>query len=393
MKICVINTLYYPYQIGGAERSVQILAESLVLQGHDVVVVTLAEKAGVSSHNGVKIYSLSLSNIYWPFGAGRPSALKKLGWHALDVVNWFMASKVAKILDVEAPDVLHTNNLAGFSVLAWQEARLRSIPIVHTLRDYYLMCVSTTMFKGGVNCNRLCSSCSLFAYPKKKASEQVDLVVGISDFILSRHLDNGYFSNANKKVIHNSYDAVSETVNGRSTGSVTFGYIGRLAPSKGLELLVDTFENENIAGAKLLIAGSGDELYVQGLKNKVKNDCILFVGRSKPEDFFKAIDFLVVPSLWNEPLGRVVLEAYAFGIPVIASNIGALPEIVTDKKTGFLFDGKLGLGDALKSSAGMSLEEYLEMSGACSVESKRRFSSTSVANKYVSEYKKLAGHE
>jgi glycosyltransferase involved in cell wall biosynthesis len=63
-----------------------------------------------------------------------------------------------------------------------------------------------------------------------------------------------------------------------------------------------------------------------------------FVGWVAPTDFYDKIDILVVPSLWREPFGRVCIEAFAAGVPVLASEIGGLATIVRDSRNGFLFD-------------------------------------------------------
>lgn len=63
---------------------------------------------------------------------------------------------------------------------------------------------------------------------------------------------------------------------------------------------------------------------------------------------------LVCPSLWNEPFGRVILDAYKSGLPVIASRIGALPEIVQEGKTGILVNP--GVSDELKNAMNCFLD-------------------------------------
>jgi glycosyltransferase involved in cell wall biosynthesis len=62
------------------------------------------------------------------------------------------------------------------------------------------------------------------------------------------------------------------------------------------------------------------------------------LGFIPPAELFAKIDVLVVPSLWHEPLGRIVFEAYAHGLPVIATDRGGISEIVSPGETGFLFD-------------------------------------------------------
>ncbi|WP_245330222.1 glycosyltransferase [Bradyrhizobium sp. AS23.2] len=131
-----------------------LLAEAFVQRGHQVSVVCLQNKQNrtVDVVKGVRVYRVPLDNDYWPFGNDRkPSSVQRLKWHLQDTWNRKSAARFAEILDIEKPDVIHTNNLTGFSVSLWSEAKRRNIRIVHTLRDYSLLCKRSTLFRGGCN--------------------------------------------------------------------------------------------------------------------------------------------------------------------------------------------------------------------------------------------------
>lgn len=72
------------------------------------------------------------------------------------------------------------------------------------------------------------------------------------------------------------------------------------------------------------------------LRGRYSSPAIAFLGYVKPEEFFARIDVLVVPSLWEEPLGRVIYEAYARGVAVIANRLGGMPEIIEEGRTGYV---------------------------------------------------------
>lgn len=96
-------------------------------------------------------------------------------WHALDIFNPFFKSVIINIIDKEKPDIIHTNNLAGFSVMPWVIAKNLGIPVVHTLRDYYLMCIKSTMYNHEKNCdNHQCVVCFIYTYYKKYY--QIDVI-------------------------------------------------------------------------------------------------------------------------------------------------------------------------------------------------------------------------
>lgn len=125
-------------------------------------------------------------------------------------------------------------------------------------------------------------------------------------------------------------------------------YVGRLEEYKGLDCLIKGFYLLLQSGvpARLLIAGkstvSGAQ-YEQHLRNLVSQlglaDQVTFLGHSlNPQSIYCISNVVVVPSLWLEAFGRVVIEAMACGTPVIASRVGGIPEILTGRFQDYLFE-------------------------------------------------------
>ncbi|MDO7788435.1 glycosyltransferase family 4 protein [Desulforamulus aquiferis] len=328
--------------MGGAERSVQYLAEALVKEGHKAVVISASEKNVCEAQdvNGVKVHYLSLKNIYWPFKKrSNPMFLKPL-WHLIDIYNPWMVRYIKEIIKAEKPDIVHTNNLMCFSPLVWSEIKKLSIPIVHTIRDYYLLCPKCTMFDKYSNCEKQCLICKGYSFPKIYFTKFVDAVVGVSNYILEKHLSLGAFKGAKHSTIYNAYENKRYYKKSKSDQGLRLGFIGRITPNKGIEVILKAIDKlplhkKNIT---LKIAGSGDKQYIKALSKKYSMNNISFLGFIPVEEFYPEIDVLIIPSLWNEPLGRITFEAYSYGVPVIASCRGGIPELVENESTGFLFD-------------------------------------------------------
>lgn len=327
MRIVIVCTLYPPYILGGAERSTALLAEGLLEQGHDVFVITTGPEDEQVKINGINIYRLKNRNIYWRYPQRDKPLLKKAIWHLLDIYNVFYQKSLKRIFTFIHPDIVHTGNLCGLSCCVWTVARSMNIPIVHTLRDYYLLCPQQTMLRGNKPCDTQCFVCNKYSFVKKAISEKVTAVVGISNFILSLHKKYGYFKNAKYNcVIPNSVK--QENIINYCHKNKDVGYIGRLSPEKGIEFMINAFRmSNNESNAKLKIAGTGNKKYEDYLKQKYNDKNIIFLGQCNQSDFFNNISLLVVPSLWNEPFGRVVIEAYSHHIPVFMSNNGGLKEL------------------------------------------------------------------
>jgi len=381
--------------VGGAERSVQLLAESLAAAGHEMVVVTLGRERAprTAEISGVRVYYLPVRNLYWPLVEPRPGVVRKALWHTVDTYNPWMAAAVGEVLNYERPGLVHTDNIAGFSVAVWRAVRSRGLPLVHTLHDQYLLCPRNTMFKNGRDCKSQCVECCLYGFPRKWASGLVDVVTGVSRFILDRHIRYGYFPGVPQAVI---YLDSANRVPGASrhgqpatayAGPLRVGYLGRLHPTKGVDRLVRAFLSLPRGAADLKIAGSGkpeDEATLRALAPDRED--ISWLGFVPPEALLSALDVLVVPSLWHDTAPRVVFEAFVHGVPVVGSNRGGIPELIADG-TGWLFDPDDPVALATVLRRCVEERASLPAMGARAREYARRFSPEAVVAGYVETYK------
>ena len=262
-------------------------------------------------------------------------------WHLIDAYNPVMAARLGRILDQERPDLVNFHNLQGFSVAAWRAAARRGIPVVQTVQDYYLGCRNSVMYRHGRNCRRQCVGCRFLGVPRRNLSHIPVAITSLSRRMLARLEATGLFPTQRETDHHSRQQRRLPQVPPRSDkrpgDDIRFGFLGRLERPKGVELLLAAMLGVSGGHASLRIGGRGKSDYVDYLQRSYGAPNIHFLGFARPADFFASIDALVVPSLWEEPLGRVVHEAYAYGVPVIAAAIGGIAEIVADGVTGHLF--------------------------------------------------------
>lgn len=388
MKILIVNSFYYPEEVGGAEKSVRFLAESLVRKGHSVRVVSLGREESIDRINDVEVQRVKIRNLYLQEARNAPPpSWKKMLWHGVDAYNPLSRRVFSRILTEFSPDVVHTNTVSGFSVSVWDAARAVGIPVVHTIRDFYLLCSKSTMLKDGHSCSTQCRSCAFFCTPKMKATSRINHLVGISEFMCRKHRQFGLFEGVPQTVIYNPYDA--HAIEERNVERVRhIGFIGRLDPAKGVELLIEAFSRlrQRNGDLTLSIAGDGRAAYIEKLKELSAGLPVTFMGKVEPAEFFARIEMAVVPSIWEEPLGRVVIEALAYGRPVVATPMGGIPEMI-DENTGVVaaaatVDGLvLAMNELLHKLDG----DYAHWSGAA-LKSAARFRSSAIAEAYLSVF-------
>lgn len=380
--------MYPPYIKGGGEISTNLLAENLAKLGIDVTVLTFDYRPRVEVKNNVKVKRITTPNIYWSYESSNKPKLIKLFWHLQEAFNPLPSKKITSYLKNLDFDLVHTNVIEDFSTNTWRFLSSFEKPIIHTLRSYYLMCYRGNMFKNGVSCATKCYECKAMTQLKKWNSQYVNCVVGISKDILNRHLNDGYFKNAKPLIIHNSYEAPPiKEVTKPGSQFLRLGFIGKLDKHKGILFLVERIKN--LQDVILYIAGFGPlEKDVINAASKHKN--IIFCGRTAPEKFYQQIDVLVVPSLWNEPFGRIVIESFAFGIPVISTNKGGLPELVKDSETGFIFNPENGAELETKINL-LKDRKLLDRLGQNCKKESLRFTNINIAKQYKELYKKIVG--
>lgn len=348
MRILIVNSFYFPDQVGGAERSIKILADELVRKGHSVGVFATGSVDNLQEEiiDGVTVYRVPSDNfsISIPSGFAR---LRKPVFHLHNCHTSGAAQRFAAVCESFRPDVIHSNNLAWISVSIWGVAKRMGIPVVHTLRDYALLCANYGFFRGGKPCGAdRCLSCVLLSKNKISASASVHTVVGNSRFTLERHLALGAFPNSRKVVIYNGFRGPEKIAARkhplRGGGNIfVFGAIGTLSAHKGTDLLIRSFQvtQARHPGLKLrlVLAGRGDPSYESHLRSLAGTSEIDFMGTVPQAEFFGRIDACVVPSLWEEPLSRVLFESFAYAVPVVASNSGGTSELVKPNDTGWIF--------------------------------------------------------
>ncbi|MCL2206476.1 MAG: glycosyltransferase family 4 protein [Fibromonadales bacterium] len=334
MNILVISNIYFPDKAGGAEIIAQKLAESLHKRGHRVNVLATSEENCIDTVNDVTVHRVKMENFYSITNKRRGKFLRML-WHFRDIYNSSMKKYIREIVNREKPDIALVHNMVGFSISIYDELKSLNIPFAQVLHDRYVLCPNSNMFKKGKICKKQCFICKLMRLRHVKKTSQASAVIGVSESVLNVTKEHGYFANVPGYVIYNTMDVPkAEHKNWNGTGELKIGFIGTLAQNKGVEWLIKEFARLKI-NARLTIAGSGYSQYVEYLKGLAKgNNRIKFIGFANAFEFYSQIHLLAVPSLWHESFGLVAIESLASGVPVIASKMGGLPEIVKKNANG-----------------------------------------------------------
>jgi glycosyltransferase involved in cell wall biosynthesis len=271
------------------------------------------------------------------------------------------ARAMGELVARERPDVAHFHNVFyTISPSCYYACRKQGVPVVLTVHNYRMMCPSMDLFRDG----RICEACvgkplpwpgimhGCYHASKLQTSvvaamiavhhwwktwrNQVDTYVVPSACIRGKLIQGGF--PADKIVVKpNFVDPDPGYRYERGTEYAVFA--GRLSREKGATMLVDVWRR--ISELPLLIAGDGPE--APGVRNFVESAGIknIQILGYKPRDelmrIVKGASFLVFPSQWHETFGLAVVEAFACGVPVIATRLGAIPELIDDGRTGLMF--------------------------------------------------------
>ncbi len=341
---------------GGAERYFFELSRMLESHGHKIAFFSMHDKDNIKTKwNKYFVSNLLINN---------KSILNSLRLWARMTYSLEAKKKISKLLDEFKPDIVHIHNLNIFispSILT--EIKRRKIPIIQTLHDYYLIAPTRgSLFHGDSICEftkkdkyykavlHRCIGNSYFAsllfvlsyyfHYILRFYDLIDLHLAPSNFLRNKYIEYGFNP---KKIIYLPYFIDTEKYKDYSSiiGKYIL-YFGRLSPEKGLPTLIHSMEK--LPHINLIISGDGiqlKDLMKQTTDRHLQN--IKFVGFKEGEELRRLIyhsRFTVVPSIWYENMPNSILESFASGKPVIASNIGGIPEIVKEGYNSFLFEPK-----------------------------------------------------
>ncbi|MGL5080409.1 MAG: glycosyltransferase family 4 protein [Microcoleaceae cyanobacterium] len=336
MKILLIHDLGTP--TGGAELQMLSLRQGLRDRGHD---------ARLFSSRAMPVAGSEFLADYDCFGTNTLTQVLS------QTVNPSAYFKLRQILREFRPDVIHVR------MFLWQISPailplLQNFPCLYQTAVYKAICpLGTKLLPDGSDCEQQAGLACLKSgclTPQSWAVLMIqhqlwqqwksafNLVVTLSHGMKAKLAAEGIEP---IQVVHNGVPERSLRPPLSDPPTVTFA--GRLVPEKGVDVLLQAFAQvrDRVPQAKLLIAGQGVEL--AGLQSLTENlgitESVTWLGhlpRPQMEAVFDSAWVQVVPSLWAEPFGNVTTEAMMRGTAIVASTVGAQPEIVAEGETGFL---------------------------------------------------------
>lgn len=330
---------------GGAELIVQYAAEGLAARGHQVTVVSTCapgmEPYPVENRNGVEVIRFFPRNLYWHWTRGDRPGYQKALWHLRDAWNTDAGTKFNAIIETRKPDILHTHLIDGMSAILWRRAQQYNIPVVHTAHDYHLICPRSMMLTRSLKiCTNPRIGCRIFRKWHLHTTKEVDTFCSPSQFLLDQHIAAGLKAKRTA-VVSNGIPLPERLPKAQNKGKRKFLFISRLTAEKGCQVVLDALKLlPPDLPFELNVAGKGvfEPAFREAAAADTRINVLGYVQGEQKTSVFRSADCLLLPSLWYENAPVVIVEAAAYGIAVIGSNMGAIPEFIEHGKNGVLFE-------------------------------------------------------
>jgi glycosyltransferase involved in cell wall biosynthesis len=358
MRVLQVNKFLHTY--GGSETVMFQTADLLQAHGHDVMYFSMRDERNRRSEQAPYFVSnVDFSPHVRRHGLGR---LQTPMIAARALYSRESAHNIEGLVRETKPDVAHLHNIHHqLSPSILRPLRRLGVPAVMTLHDYKLICPNLMLHANGSICERckghryyeavlqkcvkksrlrsaICAT-EAYAHTATRAYHRgISYYIAPSRFMRDKVIE---FGTDPDQVVHLPNFLNLDAFQPNHAAGSYFLYAGRIERVKGVETLLRAASS--ITGDfDLRIAGDGDirpELEGRIAASGQRN--VHFLGKVPPEQMGEVIhgaSCVVVPSEWYENAPMSVLEAFAYGKPVIAARIGGIPELVADGVTGLLFE-------------------------------------------------------
>ncbi|GIL09171.1 MAG: glycosyl transferase family 1 [Chloroflexota bacterium] len=387
MRILFAVHGFPPTHSAGAERRTERMARWLADNGHHVEVVAVEDLTAEGFHvksrdeNGILVHRLFYRAAndfdplvsfydYPPVGAALEDILRRGAFDLMHIVSGYLLGNQAV-----------------------QAARRVGIPSVITLTEFWFMCARLNLIQAtGALCTgpesydkctrclmedkrryrlpaqvapkvmdavwpvvyRTASSGQMRAAVQRRdhtlraALKAVDLVICPSNYLIDKFAEFGFdtenFHFIRQGLARPGHSAAA----GCSTAQVlSLGYIGQIKEHKGVDLLIDAVIPLLLEGKRIIVELWGPETEGSGYARALRARSAAFPANirwqgkytgHKVWDVLAQTDVLVMPSRWHENSPNAILEAFEMGVPVIATNLGGMAELVSHERSGLLFE-------------------------------------------------------
>lgn len=360
MKILMVNKFFYIK--GGSETYYFSLKKLLETHGHTVIDFSMQDERNFNSD--YKEYFVD--NIDY---SGKHSLASKLHMASNIIYSLEAKQKFRDLIESTEPDLIHLHIFQHqLSPSILDVIKKYDIPVVYTAHDLKMVCLNYKM----MHHETICEDCKGEKYYKcavnkcvkdsfskscinviegyfhkwRQSYDIIDEIITPSSFYRSKFIEFGIREN---KVHHipNFLDATVPTVNKTPDSKQYYLYFGRLSEEKGVLTLIKALEETHLS---LYIVGTGpllDQLAAYITEKEINNIHLLgFKNGQELTDIVGNAKAVILPSEWYENGPYSAIEALRLGRPIIGSDIGGIPELVSDN--GYLF--KTGDSDSLKNA-------------------------------------------
>jgi glycosyltransferase involved in cell wall biosynthesis len=350
VRIVQLTDFYRP-TIGGLERHVETLSRESVKLGHDVTVITLrtGDLPAREEIDGVHVVRIN----GWSTKVSRLYADKNRPFHPTFPDPGAVASLRTAIADA-APDIVHSHSWLEYSYYPLYDAAPDGPGHVVTLHDYGLACAKKTYQHEGGTCSgpqfAKCLSCATKDYGPvrgpvlalgqragRRMLRRADAYLAISGTVAAsarQVLPPDMEIDLVPSMVAENLAELAETTPRPDFLPPEDGYllfVGALGPHKGVDVLLEAYKRLRHRVPLVLIGTPrADTPAVDDPNVHIVRD----VPSAQVMSAWRHCSIGIVPSVWEEPMGQVAVEAMLAERPVVASDVGGLRDIVADEETG-----------------------------------------------------------